>query len=97
MGMYWSEPATMCGTWSVLRRRRTRRVAWWAARRANARTAEHNPRWRDHPAPLAAGAIDLFGVKEGISYVSTGGGAFLEFLEGRTLPAVAALQARAAG
>ncbi|HMM45567.1 MAG TPA: phosphoglycerate kinase [Candidatus Macondimonas sp.] len=42
-------------------------------------------------------AIDLFGVKEGISYVSTGGGAFLEFLEGRTLPAVAALQARAAG
>lgn len=42
-------------------------------------------------------AIDLFGVEDGISYVSTGGGAFLEFLEGRTLPAVAALQARAAG
>ncbi len=42
-------------------------------------------------------AIDLFGLSDRISYVSTGGGAFLEFLEGRTLPAVAALQARAAG
>lgn len=42
-------------------------------------------------------AIDLFGLADRISYVSTGGGAFLEFLEGRTLPAVAALQARAAG
>jgi phosphoglycerate kinase len=40
-------------------------------------------------------AIDLFGVADRISYVSTGGGAFLEFLEGKTLPAVAALQARA--
>jgi phosphoglycerate kinase len=42
-------------------------------------------------------AIDLFGLAGRISYVSTGGGAFLEFLEGRTLPAVAALQARVAG
>ena len=42
-------------------------------------------------------AIDLFGLAGRISYVSTGGGAFLEFLEGKTLPAVAALQARAAG
>jgi phosphoglycerate kinase len=32
-----------------------------------------------------------------ISYISTGGGAFLEFLEGKTLPAVAALEARARG
>ena len=40
-------------------------------------------------------AIDLFGVADRISYVSTGGGAFLEFLEGKTLPVVAALQARA--
>ncbi len=41
-------------------------------------------------------AIDQFGVAERISYISTGGGAFLEFLEGRTLPAVAMLRERAA-
>lgn len=40
-------------------------------------------------------AIDQFGVTEDISYISTGGGAFLEFVEGKTLPAVAALMARA--
>ncbi len=40
-------------------------------------------------------AVDKYGVESGISYISTGGGAFLEFLEGKTLPAVAALQARA--
>ncbi|MDO4904779.1 MAG: phosphoglycerate kinase [Lautropia sp.] len=41
-------------------------------------------------------AIAKFGVTDKISYISTGGGAFLEFLEGRTLPAVAALEAAAA-
>ena len=41
-------------------------------------------------------AIDKFHVADKISYISTGGGAFLEFLEGKTLPAVAALEARAA-
>ncbi|MFN3311128.1 MAG: phosphoglycerate kinase [Thermomonas sp.] len=40
-------------------------------------------------------AVDKFGIASGVSYISTGGGAFLEFLEGKTLPAVAALQARA--
>lgn len=40
-------------------------------------------------------AIDQFNVADQISYISTGGGAFLEYLEGRSLPAVAALQARA--
>jgi len=40
-------------------------------------------------------AIAKFGVADRIGYISTGGGAFLEFLEGRTLPAVAALAARA--
>lgn len=40
-------------------------------------------------------AIDQFGVSEGISYISTGGGAFLEYVEGKDLPAVAALKARA--
>ena len=41
-------------------------------------------------------AIDKYGVEAGISYISTGGGAFLEFCEGKVLPAVAALQARGA-
>jgi phosphoglycerate kinase len=40
-------------------------------------------------------AIEQFGVGEKISYISTGGGAFLEFLEGKTLPAVATLEERA--
>jgi len=40
-------------------------------------------------------AIDQFGIAGGVSYVSTGGGAFLEFLEGKTLPAVAMLEQRA--
>ena len=39
-------------------------------------------------------AIAKYGVGEHISYISTGGGAFLEFLEGRTLPAVAILEER---
>ncbi|MEO1326007.1 MAG: phosphoglycerate kinase [Pseudomonadota bacterium] len=39
-------------------------------------------------------AIEKFGVADGVSYVSTGGGAFLEFVEGKTLPAVAALAKR---
>ena len=40
-------------------------------------------------------AIDLFDVASGVSYISTGGGAFLEYVEGKELPAVAALRARA--
>jgi len=39
-------------------------------------------------------AIDQFDVADGVSYISTGGGAFLEFVEGKKLPAVAALEAR---
>ena len=39
-------------------------------------------------------AISKFGISERVGYISTGGGAFLEFLEGRTLPAVAALMER---
>jgi phosphoglycerate kinase len=41
-------------------------------------------------------AIDKYGVVEKISYISTGGGAFLEFIEGKKLPAVAILEKRAA-
>jgi phosphoglycerate kinase len=42
-------------------------------------------------------AIEQFDVGDRISYISTGGGAFLEFLEGKKLPAVATLEQRAAG
>ena len=55
----------------------------------------------DSPAFSIAGggdtlaAIDTYGIEDRVSYISTGGGAFLEFLEGKTLPAVAALAARA--
>ena len=41
-------------------------------------------------------AIDKYQIRDSVSYVSTGGGAFLEFVQGRTLPAVAMLASRAA-
>jgi len=56
----------------------------------------------DSPAFSIAGggdtlaAVDKYGVEAGISYISTGGGAFLEFCEGKELPAVTALIKRAA-
>ena len=42
-------------------------------------------------------AVAAFGITDRVGYISTGGGAFLEFLEGRVLPAVAALEQRGAG
>jgi phosphoglycerate kinase len=42
-------------------------------------------------------AVDKYGIADKISYISTGGGAFLEFLEGKKLPAVAVLEERANG
>ena len=39
-------------------------------------------------------AIDKYGVRDGITYISTGGGAFLEFVEGKKLPAVEMLERR---
>jgi phosphoglycerate kinase len=42
-------------------------------------------------------AIGKFGIADRVSYISTAGGAFLEYLEGKTLPAVAALEDRARG
>jgi len=41
-------------------------------------------------------AIEKYGIEDSISYISTGGGAFLEFVEGKTLPAVEILEQRAA-
>jgi phosphoglycerate kinase len=41
-------------------------------------------------------AIDKFDIADKVSYISTGGGAFLEYVEGKTLPAVAVLEERAA-
>jgi phosphoglycerate kinase len=41
-------------------------------------------------------AIEKYGVEDSISYISTGGGAFLEFVEGKALPAVTVLEQRAA-
>jgi phosphoglycerate kinase len=40
-------------------------------------------------------AIDKFDIADKVSYISTGGGAFLEYVEGKTLPAVAVLEERA--
>jgi phosphoglycerate kinase len=42
-------------------------------------------------------AIDKYGIADKVSYISTGGGAFLEYVEGKVLPAVAVLEQRAAG
>jgi len=42
-------------------------------------------------------AIEKYGIESSISYISTGGGAFLEFVEGKKLPAVEILEARASG
>lgn len=42
-------------------------------------------------------AVDKYGIADHISYISTGGGAFLEYVEGKQLPAVAILEERAAG
>nr|WP_040607593.1 phosphoglycerate kinase [Salinisphaera shabanensis] len=42
-------------------------------------------------------AIEKYRIEDDVSYISTGGGAFLEFLEGKTLPAIAVLEQRAAG
>ncbi len=42
-------------------------------------------------------AVDKYGIADKVSYISTGGGAFLEFLEGKKLPAVAILEERAKG
>jgi phosphoglycerate kinase len=74
-------------------------------RRSSAPARAPSPRPSREPRPFSlAGGGDTLAANRrstasriGISYISTGGGAFLEFVEGKTLPAVAALEARARG
>ena len=47
------------------------------------------------PASTPNLAIAAYGIEKGIDYISTGGGAFLEMLEGKTLPAIEILERRA--
>jgi phosphoglycerate kinase len=67
------------------------------------RHRDHCPRDRRRAAFSIAGggdtlaAIAKYGIEEDVGYISTGGGAFLEVLEGKTLPAFEILQRRAAG
>jgi len=61
--------------------------------RAMAEAIERSPAYSIAGGGDTLAAIDQFGVTDDISYISTGGGAFLEFVEGKTLPAVAALEA----
>ena len=68
-----------------------------AGTRALARAIARSPAFSIAGGGDTLAAIDAFGVTGQVSYVSTGGGAFLEFLEGKTLPAIAALEARADG
>ncbi len=65
--------------------------------RALAAAIAHSPAFSIAGGGDTLAAIAKFGITDQIGYISTGGGAFLEFLEGRTLPAVEALEARAGG
>ncbi len=71
--------------------------AFGAGTRALAEAIAKSPAYSIAGGGDTLAAIEKYGVECDISYVSTGGGAFLEFVEGRTLPAVAALEKRAAG
>ena len=69
--------------------------AFAAGTRAVAEAVAESPAFSIAGGGDTLAAIDRFGVADKVSYISTGGGAFLEFVEGKTLPAVAALQLRA--
>jgi phosphoglycerate kinase len=63
--------------------------------RVLAEAIAHSPAYSVAGGGDTLAAIEKYGIEDRISYISTGGGAFLEFVEGRTLPAVAALERRA--
>ena len=69
--------------------------AFGAGTQAVARAIAQSPAFSIAGGGDTLAAVGKYGVEAGISYISTGGGAFLEFLEGKELPAVAALKARA--
>ena len=54
-------------------------------------------RMQHQPFRLSHAAIQKYGIYDKVSYISTAGGAFLEFLEGKILPAVDILEQRAKG
>ena len=66
------------------------------------RTDDHHHHHHDRRGSIAGGgdtlaAVAKYGIEADIGYISTGGGAFLEVLEGKTLPALEILSRRAAG
>jgi phosphoglycerate kinase len=65
--------------------------------RSIAQAVAHSPAFSMAGGGDTIAAIEKYGVGQDISYISTAGGAFLEFLEGKKLPAVEMLEARAAG
>ena len=70
--------------------------AFGAGTRAVAQAVAASPAFSIAGGGDTLAAIDKYGVADGVSYICTGGGAFLEFCEGKTLPAVAALLERGA-
>ena len=63
--------------------------------RVLAEAIAHSPAYSVAGGGDTLAAIEKYGIEDRISYISTGGGAFLEYVEGKTLPAVAALERRA--
>ncbi|WP_082688194.1 phosphoglycerate kinase [Limnohabitans sp. Rim47] len=71
---------------------------WATSRQVAARSSKSS---KARPCPAGGGdtlaAIAKYGIEKQVGYISTGGGAFLEILEGKTLPAFEILAKRAAG
>lgn len=66
-----------------------------AGTKAIAEAIAHSPAFSIAGGGDTLAAVDKYGIADKISYISTGGGAFLEYVEGKELPAVAILKARA--